>query len=219
MECFVGGANVIDKIKCVEKIGYDNNKYLIALLTEIQKDDTILPKQILIDEYEKVKKSYINETDEYSDWYKGLVGFCASFGSIFFKSYAKKHSKDFTGHKSSEAINNLEKQRPNLKNIDFKESCYTKIDLKNIKNAVIYCDPPYKNTVKYSKSNFDYEFFYKWCEEISKNNIVIVSGYEMPENFKKIWEKETRTLLSQKTKGDATKRLEKLFVVNGGYGT
>ena len=32
VEPFVGGANVIDKVQCKEKYGFDKNKYLIALL-------------------------------------------------------------------------------------------------------------------------------------------------------------------------------------------
>lgn len=32
LEPFVGGANMIDKIKCDNKIGYDSHKQLIALL-------------------------------------------------------------------------------------------------------------------------------------------------------------------------------------------
>lgn len=35
VEPFVGGANVIDKIKCNTRKGYDKNKYLIALLQGI----------------------------------------------------------------------------------------------------------------------------------------------------------------------------------------
>ena len=36
IEPFVGGANVIDKIKCKNKIGYDNNEYLIDMWNEIK---------------------------------------------------------------------------------------------------------------------------------------------------------------------------------------
>lgn len=32
IECFVGGANIIDKIKCDRRIGYDRSDTLIALL-------------------------------------------------------------------------------------------------------------------------------------------------------------------------------------------
>lgn len=37
LEPFVGGANMIDKIKCNKKIGTDNHKYLIAVLKSYQK--------------------------------------------------------------------------------------------------------------------------------------------------------------------------------------
>ena len=36
-EPFVGGANIIDKIKCEKKIGSDNSKYLIALLSNAER--------------------------------------------------------------------------------------------------------------------------------------------------------------------------------------
>lgn len=38
IEPFVGGANVIDKIKCKTKIGTDLNKYVIALLNHVKND-------------------------------------------------------------------------------------------------------------------------------------------------------------------------------------
>ena len=38
IECFVGGANIIDKIKCQNKYGYDNCDTLIALLDLASKD-------------------------------------------------------------------------------------------------------------------------------------------------------------------------------------
>ena len=36
IEPFVGGANIIDKIKCDNRIGSDINKYLIALFQNIK---------------------------------------------------------------------------------------------------------------------------------------------------------------------------------------
>lgn len=37
IEPFVGGANVIDKIKCANRFGSDKNPYLIALLERAKK--------------------------------------------------------------------------------------------------------------------------------------------------------------------------------------
>ena len=52
-------------------------------------------------------------------------------------------------------------------NKDYKE-------FSDIKNSIIYLDPPYKDTKKaYKHNNLDYENFYKWCEYMSKDNMVL----------------------------------------------
>ena len=38
IEPFVGGANIIDKVKCEKRIGYDRSDTLIALLTQARDD-------------------------------------------------------------------------------------------------------------------------------------------------------------------------------------
>lgn len=55
IEPFVGGANVIDKIKCKNKIGYDIHKELIALLKYSQENE--LPETISEEEYNQVKNN------------------------------------------------------------------------------------------------------------------------------------------------------------------
>lgn len=42
IEPFVGGANIIDKIRCQERIGSDINPYLIALLKRVQEGKPLL---------------------------------------------------------------------------------------------------------------------------------------------------------------------------------
>ena len=55
MEPFVGGANIIDKVNCDNKIGYDVHKELIALLNYMKVNNDI-PEIITEEEYKKVKK-------------------------------------------------------------------------------------------------------------------------------------------------------------------
>ena len=43
IEPFVGGANIIDKIRCKRKFGYDTNKYLIALLKKSRDEPDEIP--------------------------------------------------------------------------------------------------------------------------------------------------------------------------------
>lgn len=40
-----------------------------------------------------------------------------------------------------------------------------------------------------------YEEFYEWVKKASVNNIVLISEYNMPDEFECIWYKETKTLL------------------------
>ena len=57
LEPFVGGANVIDKISCDRKIGYDINHYLIELFKNRDRI-AFLSDEITQEEYTAVRKSY-----------------------------------------------------------------------------------------------------------------------------------------------------------------
>lgn len=202
-----GGANIADKIVCDNIYASDINKYLIALLKQAQKDISVFPETITLEEYKNVK----DNKEKYPDWYVGLVGFCATFGSKFFNGYGRdsKRNRDVP----NERIRSLIKQSSSLKNIRF-----TCCDFRNIKptikNFVIYCDIPYNNSTKYKIGDFPYGEFYDWCRQMAKNNIVLVSEYNMPDDFECIWQKEIKTLLCiDRAKADS-KRVEKLFIKN-----
>lgn len=207
-EPFVGGANIIDKINCKKKIGIDVHEELIELLKKAQ-TDYIFPECILEDEYIKVK----NNKNKYEKWYVGLVGFCASFGAKYFGGYARDSRNDNSGKWSKGAINNLNKQRKNLNGIYFKCMSFLDVPKDKIKGYVIYCDPPYRDTTEYKTGKFPYDEFYQWCRDMSKDNIVLISEYWMPDDFKCIWSKEHKTMLdSNKQSGDSGNiRIEKLF--------
>lgn len=85
----------------------------------------------------------------------------------------------------------------------------------NVKNSILYLDPPYENTKTSSyKSQIDYQEFYDWAYEMSKNNIVLLSSYEVSDDrFECVYEfKTARSTMSGGTTG---KRTEKLFMVKG----
>ena len=89
IEPFVGGANMIDKIKCINKIGYDINTYLIALLNHVKLTTDDIPEEITREHYYDVK----NNQSNYDEWYIGLIGFCGSFSSKFWDGYATHGNK------------------------------------------------------------------------------------------------------------------------------
>lgn len=188
IEPFVGGANIIDKINSNTKIGCDNNKYLIALLQKTQNNE------INIDTFSEEEYKYVkNNKDKFKDWELGLFGFCGSYGTKFFGTFARgKKNNGELRDMPRERISNLKKQSVNLTNIDFKYCDFK--DLKDLKGYTIYCDIPYKNTSKYD-NDFDYEYFYEWCKEMSKYNNVFVSEYNLPIG-KVVWEGSIRSSIN-----------------------
>lgn len=210
IEPFIGGANIIDKIKCKNKYASDNNEYLIELYKNLDKINT-LPETITKEEYSKVRDCYNNNSSNYEKWYVGAIGFLASYNGRFFDGgYAGIiHTKANTIRDYyDEAKRNLEKQIPNLKDIHWK--CCDYRELKNIRNFLIYCDIPYKDTKQYNTSkNFNHDVFWEWVRDKSKNNIAIVSECQAPKDMTCIWEQKIIRSI------DNTKRVgsvEKLFV-------
>ena len=210
LEPFVGGANVIDKIKCNNKIGCDIHKQLIALLNKAKDNVDDIPDIISYETYKEVKSN----KEKYEDWYVGLVGFCASFSARYFEGYARAKRNDNSGKVSEEAIRNLKKQAPLLKDIELKCCNFLDLPKDKIKGYVIYCDIPYKGTTKYKTEPFPYEEFYIWANEMAKYNTVLVSEYNMPSNFKCIWEKDIKVNIDKNgnTTDENRKRTEKLFL-------
>ena len=212
IEPFCGGCNIIDKIKCDNKYASDINKYLIELLKHIQQE-LPLPNEVPKELYSSVRNSFNIQNKKYNDWYIGAIGFLASYDGRFFDGgYARSgYEKTKNGQRYrdyyQEAKRNILEQAQNLKNIKFESKDYT--DLHNISASLIYCDPPYQNTKQYGVSkNFDYEEFWQWVRNISKNNIVLISEQNAPNDFDCIWEQiVTRSIKAN----DKSKAIEKLF--------
>lgn len=135
----------------------------------------------------------------------------------FFGGYSRgKTNKGENRDYNLEAYRNLKKQAPNLQGIKFKTCDFR--DIRDVKNYVIYCDIPYRNTTQYLTSkDFPYEEFYEWCKEKSKNNIVLISEYYMPKEFECIWQKGIKTSIDSNRKANDTNndRIEKLFIYKG----
>lgn len=212
IEPFVGGANMIDKIKHHNKIGSDLQKELIALHNYNKNNSNFLPKTISEEEYNRVK----NNKEQYEDWYVGLVGFCATFGAKYFGGYARGYKADGVTPRdhTNEGIRNLQNQSQNIQDITFECKSFLDYNPKEYKNCVFYLDPPYRKTLSYSTGGFPYEEFDKWVIELAKNNTVLISEYEMPEDkFECIWSKDVKVALSGQGDIKNKKRVEKLFKV------
>ena len=226
VEPFVGGCNMIKNVPdTMVRLGFDNNKYLIAMYQHLQQHGFDFPNTIDKPHYNNVR-SYYNNNGSYlgvngrtlvpfKDSYVGWVGFMASTNGRFFDGGYSGISKTKIGTERNyidESIKGLKKEFDLIQDVNFQTKSFEELDFKD---CIIYCDPPYKGTKTYNTSkNFDYELFYDWCRKQSIHNLVFVSEYTMPDDFIEVWSQEVKSSLSANgVIGGNKTSVEKLFKI------
>lgn len=210
IECFVGGANIIDKIKCEKKFGYDRSDTLIALLKQASTDWDGVLKEGNRELWDK-GKAYVKDGIMPEDMTLAEIGAMEFFASFSAGGFPRGYANNTpTKNYFKQRYSNMKKQAPNLKGIEFK--CQNYWELSDVRGAVIYLDPPYQGTKIYGYANqpkMDYEHFWNWVRELSKENFVFISEQNAPEDFEVIWQKETKRFNSSDNKFEATEKLFK----------
>lgn len=214
IDCFCGGCNIIDKVDCENKIASDNNEFLIELFKHKDELNT-LPEIVTKEHYSECRQAYYdNDFSKYSQWYIGAIGFLASYSGRFYDGGF--NGQGFLDGKSKrnyydEAKRNLLAQIDLLNGIKFQYGDYSQLYSNNLQNCLLYCDIPYKDTKQYNTSlNFDYDKFWDWAEMMSEKNIVLVSEYQAPDNWKCIWKKDLAKTMNH---GNNVSAVEKLFEI------
>lgn len=233
IDCFCGGANLLDEIICENLYGNDLSPSLIALHKQAQTDFSALPQSRTREDwdeaysaYKRMKiilkdKSFLDFTKEdfdiinYDIVKMGALEWYSSFScGGFSRGYAKDSDGRcyYTERKSSHFKQTL---LPNYKKINF-----TCGDYKNILNksftgkCLLYCDSPYYNATPYQiETNFNFTEYYNWLEQTSKIYPIFVSEQFLPEQFDKflIWEKEANRTVG---KTNDYKVIEKLWLID-----
>ena len=218
VDLFCGSCSVIEQVpNTYIKIANDKNKFLIEMFKSLIKGKEyphILTKDAYSarrDLFNLSKRHLVLDDEDYAEigWY----GWMGSFNGRFYDGGYSGHNVINKTGKSrdyiKEQINNTLKSIPNLKNVNFYSMDYEKVPIPE--GSIVYCDIPYFNTKQYETSkDFDYERFYKWCEDNKNKYQLFVSEYQMPENFKCIWEKSITNSMNQ-TK--TYRPIEKLFTI------
>ena len=200
VEPFAGGGNMIDKVPDrMRRIGIDCNPHTIAAMLAIRDMVDNLPDNVSEDEYRSLKGK---PADSISSW----IRFVCSFGGIFEVGYAR----DKTGRNYAlEGKRNALKQSPKIQAVEF--VCASYKDYKPV-NSLVYCDPPYQGATKYKTDVFNHEEFFEWCRDTSKNgNLVYVSEYNAPDDFKCVWQGEVKTNFASRRESATHIAVEKLF--------
>lgn len=208
VEPFVGGCNIFDDVP-EPKIGADAHFYLIELWKAVSAGEFSAPEFVSEEDFKHMKEfPYIYPTSLI-----GYVGFTHTMLLKWFGTYSREHLDNRNGrpiNASRSAYRSSLRQFPKLKGCTFIHSEYDKLEIPD--NSIIYCDPPYANTEKYTKE-IDHEEFWQWCRDKAKEgHKVFVSEYTAPEDFKCIWSKSRlKTSMNHTNKKIKT---EKLFVHN-----
>ena len=185
---------------------YDKCKDIILLWKGLKSGKFKLPRNVSEKTWNKYKK------DPKPSAMRAFVGFGCSYAGRWFNSYIGKYPDSMKYIRYS--INSTKKKGEYVKKIKkIGHKDYRKIKLKGF---LIYCDPPYNGTTNVGdqKFEFDSELFWDTVRRWSKNNVVIVSEYKAPKDFKCIWKKEIFVYASVKKKNGKkmNKTIEKLFI-------
>ena len=190
----------------------DNHKDLILFWKAIKAGTFKYPKSISEQTYNKFKCS--NEPSAM----RAFVGFGLSFGGMWFTGYAEKYNHNCTRRNTlRETTESCKKIKDSVRKIKaIRCISYDKLKRPKEGGYLIYCDPPYQNTAGYKTKtkgtgeDFDHEKFWNIAREWSKNNIVIVSEFKAPKDFKCVWKSRRNiTINNNKNKN----KIEKLFMI------
>jgi len=225
VEPFVGGANTFELMEN-PKIGGELNKYQYKLLKALASG--WLPPLVDEEMYDRIHAYYdkgwgkhewskgktawrmkpLSDKNSYSDELIGFAGIALSFKGKWWGGYSRDNSG--TRSYAQEALNNVTKLANKIKGSKFYNTSYDELDIPA--ESLIYCDPPYGETTKYSPKetgSFDSTRFWEWCRTMIKaGHTVFVSEYNAPNDFVPVWTK------SMKGTGVAQGKesTEKLFV-------
>lgn len=172
VEPFVGGANMLSYVKG-RRLGADKDIFAIEALKLIRDNPHSLPKdmsELSVEQYKAIRDS------KYPIGIAGYVGYSCSFAAKFFGGYPSPNPwhSDYI----REAYNSAVKQSPTLQGVDL--ICCDFSELVLDEPCLIYCDPPYANTLGY-REKFDRESFWLWAyEKVREGHEVFVSEYEVP---------------------------------------
>jgi DNA adenine methylase len=220
IEPFVGAAGMIsqitfpyelDEIDTYRKYGYDNDKYIIALLRALQ-EGWVPPQDLTYNDYLDIKA----EPEQFYPPLVGFLGYGCSFGGKWFAGLARggQNSNGVARDHIQESRRNVIELSDKLCNIHFEHADYKhSFNYKLDTGDVYYCDPPYgygQDVTKF-KTAFDSEAFFEWARLVSERNYVYISEYSAPSDFICIWERDHKIGIHHKHKQHITK-VEKLFI-------
>lgn len=196
-EPFCGGCNIIDSIQHPVRVAADKNRYLIEFWKNLsEKKLNSLPRELTREEYNKCRAQYRQGR---IDWYIAAVGFLGSFGGRFYDG-------GYLNTSWTTRVNNVRAQIPKIKGVSFYYRDYLDTP-KDLRNWVIYCDPPYVNTKGYVEK-INYDQFWNWCEDMKKSGAIIYASEQKAPIGEEVWNKPVKRTMNS---DNIVETIERLF--------
>ena len=201
LEPFVGYAHILRRVE--RKNSYrasDCNELLVTLLKGVQNGERF--PNISKREYDSLRY----ETNDHS-FRRAVAAFAYSYKGGEWRGYFNKRRD------RSYADEHKRYHELLFRNSVFQNTRLSCTDYRRLipREKLIYCDPPYKGTTGYNDGAvFNHDEFWDYMRRWSQNNIVFVSEYHAPRDFKCIAKREKNNNLA--SNGAPEIRVECVFV-------
>jgi len=198
-EPFCGALGVM-RYMTGERLASDINLGLITLFKAGQ-NGWIPPGIITVTEYDAIKAKN-DLTDPLTAW----AACACTFGAAWFGGFVD------IKHRSVVQVDNFIKEAKMIGDVKFVCADYRNY---TPHNQLIYCDPPYVNTIGYRFSNFefDHDVFWNTMRNWSIDNTVIISELVAPHDFDCVATFKSNVQIAGR--GNRPMRIEKLFRLRG----
>lgn len=185
VEPFMGGCNVTTHLAQIFDLvwAYDKRQDMVLLRQALAKGWEP-PSFVSEDEYKSLKNAEPSAL-------RGFVGQACSFGGKWWGGYARNNiGYNYAGASCRAVL----RETKLMKNVVFTFGDFlTNVPLRS--NVVLYCDPPYADTLGYGPERFDHERFWLRVRQwVAAGALAFVSEQIAPPDFIAVWKK-------QKTKG------------------
>jgi DNA adenine methylase len=157
----------------IDYLAGDVNQAVITMWRAVQ-EGWVPPTHITEKKYNALRNSR-DITPEH-----GFYGHACSFMTRYLGTFYDKSLKRLPLYSSRVADAGKK-----MRNVRFYAADYRAFS--NVRDYIIYCDPPYQKTQNhysdgYNHVKFDHDRFWKWCDDMARYNVVIVSERSSPPN-------------------------------------
>lgn len=214
IEPFCGWCSVIarvvgnGKLGAKEFVASDYNMCIVQMWRGLSQGTWQVPKRVISkQEWEKLR-------DAPPSPLKAFAGVVYSYNGRYFNSYRAPHHLNTHG---------LQERANLLKQVRFSHKKYDHPDYLQAKGCVFYLDPPYQSRAfEYRRDTnkgeivtptFDHARFWDVARRLAKHNVVIVSEYQAPRDWRCVATLAKRSVKTKKNCVD--ERPEKLFMHRG----